>query len=144
MNRDAQRQLNLFKGKRQRGIAPPPPLEFHLHCLVADTLRRWCLPNWQWTHIGHGELRSPTTAGRLKRMGVRPGWADFILLAPNKGGAHFLELKREGAKPSEQQAAFALYCGCEGYPHAFAHTYPEALAVLQSWGCVRTGITVSA
>src|SRR6185436_8224446 len=48
-------QLNLFKGKRQRGTQPPPPKEFALHCMVADTVRRWILPGWIWTHFPAGE-----------------------------------------------------------------------------------------
>ena len=40
------RQLSLFKGKRQRGVAAPPPKEFATHCALADLLRRWTMPGW--------------------------------------------------------------------------------------------------
>ena len=34
-----------------------------------------------WFHVPNGEKRDPVTAGVLRLMGVRPGVADFILLA---------------------------------------------------------------
>ncbi len=37
------RQLSLFKGKRQRGAAPPSSTEFALHCAVADVIRRFLM-----------------------------------------------------------------------------------------------------
>ena len=52
------RQLSLFKGKRQRGVAAPPPKEFATHCALADLLRRWTMPGWVWTHFPSGEERS--------------------------------------------------------------------------------------
>ena len=43
---------------------------------------------------------------RLKRMGINPGWSDFILLSPT-ALAHFLELKRRGKTLSDDQDDFA-------------------------------------
>lgn len=63
-------QLHLFKSSRQRGTAPPAPSEFCLHVTIADVLRRWSLPNWQWVHLPFGEYRTAATAGRLARMGT--------------------------------------------------------------------------
>ena len=79
-------QLNLFKSKRQRGTMPPPPLEFALHCAVADTVRRWILPGWIWTHFPAGEARPSEiirgkrvslTGARLQRMGLNTSFPDF-------------------------------------------------------------------
>lgn len=134
-------QLHL-RGKRQR-TKLLPPLEFRTQCAVADVLRRWAAPNWAWTHIGHGEQRSPVTGARLKRMGVQPGWPDFILLPPRYGQnprAHFLELKRQGGQLSEAQAGFQLWCSLNGYRFAIAHDLKGAFAILLSWGAVRSGI----
>ena len=85
------RQLSLFKGKTQRGVAPAPPKEFQLHCMLADTLKLCCSDRWRWTHLPMGEHRDIITASRLKRMGVQPGWPDFIFIGP--GEVIFLELK---------------------------------------------------
>jgi hypothetical protein len=75
------RQLSLFKGKRQRGIAPPPPLEFSTDATLADICRRWINPQWKFTHLPLGEAsdhqinpktgkRYSLTGQRLQRMGV--------------------------------------------------------------------------
>ena len=72
-----QRQLSLFKSRRQRGTLPPAPSEFSLHVTIADVLLRWSLPGVEWTHFPAGELRTAATAGKLARMGTRRGWADF-------------------------------------------------------------------
>jgi hypothetical protein len=39
-----ERQLHLFKSRKQRGQVPPAPSEFSLHVTIADLLRRWALP----------------------------------------------------------------------------------------------------
>jgi len=146
------RQLHLFKGSRQRGTAPPPPTEFSLHVLIADTLRRWIVPGWLFTHMPMGELRQPITAARLKRMGVTPGWPDFLLLAPRgqctecgvyaDGGPHFLELKRPKlGRFTDEQKDFAWWCASSNYPYACVDNYPAALDVLKRWGAVRANVS---
>jgi hypothetical protein len=88
-------QLHLFRGKRQRGIAPPSPSEYQLHCAVVDTVKRWLQPNWIFTHIASGEKRDPVTAARLKRMGVMAGFPDLVFIGPN-GAVCWVELKGWG------------------------------------------------
>jgi hypothetical protein len=134
-------QIDLFTKRVRRAPAAP---EFALHCMVADTLRRWCRPDWRWTHIASGELRTAATAAKLSRMGVVPGWSDFILLSPT-GVAHFLELKRKGSgRLSEAQLGFEAYCARAGYPFEVVDDYALALRVLQAWGAVASGIRVAA
>ena len=82
--------------------------EFRLHCAVADLIRRTAAPGWRWTHIASGEYRTPTTAGRLKRMGVTPGWPDFLFVSA-QGRVAFLELKRPGGRLSPKQTDIALH-----------------------------------
>jgi hypothetical protein len=129
-------QRDLFT-KRVRK-APPAP-EFALHCMVADILRKWATPGWQWTHLPFGEYRHPATAARLKRMGVQRGWADFILLSP-AGVAHFLELKRRGADLSDAQKDFGQWCRAQNVPFEWANRFDAAVAVLKRWGAVRVTI----
>jgi hypothetical protein len=140
------RQLHLFKSKRQRGVAAPPPLEFELHCLVADTLRRWATPNWIWTHFPAGERRDDVTGARLKRMGLMPGWPDFILIPPATPTIcqrpHFLELKRPGGKLTEHQSGFALWCKLNDCPHAVTSDYRTAVKILQAWGALLARVNV--
>lgn len=134
-------QLSLFKGKKQRGTKPPPPLEFDTHCMVADVLRRWQTPGWRWSHFPAGEYRPWPTRMRLARMGTQPGWADFVLLAPAGGGAHFLELKRKGGKLSPYQRAFAAFCEANGYPFACCDSLTDAIVQLQQWGALRASVS---
>lgn len=134
------RQLSLFKGKRQRGVRPPPALELRTQIALADTLRVSLCPGWNWTHIGHGGKRSIQTATMMKRSGQQPGWSDFILLSPH-ALAHFLELKRKGGVISDAQQAFANYCNTYGYPHAVVFGFDDAIAVLKHWRVVRISVT---
>ena len=90
------RQLSLFKGRKQRGVAPPPPKEFALHCAVADTVRRWILPGWIWTHFPAGEARSAITGARLKRMGLARGFPDLLFF---HAGRHVRLSGIETARP---------------------------------------------
>jgi hypothetical protein len=131
------RQLSLFKGRRQRGTKPPPPLEYTTHVMVADDLTRFCRSDWQWTHIPSGEYRDIRTAMRLKRMGLRKGWPDFMLFN-QVGAGHFLELKRKGEALTDAQQAFASWC--QDRPmvrHAVAYSYQEARRILIAWGALR-------
>ena len=100
-----ERQLHLFKSRRQRGIAPPAPLEFASQAFLVDILRRWINPQWRFCHVPNGELRSAATAGRLQRLGVVAGWPDLQFAGPGARMA-FLELKRRGSgRLSESQQA---------------------------------------
>ena len=131
-------QLHLFKGRRQKPEAPPAASEFRLSVAVADTLRRCARKDWQWTHIGHGELREAATGERLKRMGLKPGWPDYIFISPG-GVAHFLELKRKarGSNLTDAQEKFRDWCLAQSVPHAVARTYDEAIAIVTNWNVLR-------
>jgi hypothetical protein len=146
-------QLNLFAGKKQRGRRSSYKLEFSLHVAVADVLRRWSTPGWRWSHFPAGEWRHPATAARLQRMGLQVGWPDFILLAPfphdnvpirnhlaRIDGAHFLELKREGATLTDYQHAFMEWCALNAYPYVWCDNFKDALHHLKSWGAVRASV----
>ena len=146
------RQLSLFKGKRQRGVKPRAPLEFELHCMLADIIKRWLNPNWKATHLPMGEYRearinskgqrySPT-AMRLKRMGVTPGWPDFMFVGPGPS-IFFLELKRKGSgRVSEAQAdVFAHLAAC-GFGLLVTDNFDDAVATLKDMGILRAKIEV--
>ena len=122
----SERELDLFKSKRQRGTKPPPPEEFDLHCLIADVLKRWCLPNWRYTHIPLGEYRTKATAGRLKRMGVTAGWPDFIFAGSTKfSGSRvcWLELKRRGNKATYAQEETSTFLKAAGFTYLLSDDF---------------------
>jgi hypothetical protein len=140
-----ERQLHLFKGRRQRGIKAPPPLEFAVQCALAGMLKKWSTPGWIFTHLPMGEKRPPGAGARLKRMGTARGWADLVFLAPRGHPIQrpfFLELKRRNGKLTELQAGFALWCQFNDCPHAVADSYEAAVKILQEWGVLRAGVHV--
>jgi hypothetical protein len=130
-----QKQLGLFAGPRQRGRRLPPPKEFALHCAIADLVTRWIMPGWQFTHIPLGEHRNKATAARLKRMGVKPGWPDFIFVGPHR--VFFLELKRRGEDQSDEQANIALHLMRCGFTYLCTDNLDDAIATLRDLGIVR-------
>ena len=77
--------------------------EFRLACVVADYLAR-CAPELTVSHFPAGEARDTGTGGRLKRMGLKRGWPDYIAVLPG-GRAVGFELKAEGGRQSEHQLA---------------------------------------
>jgi VRR-NUC domain len=55
-------------------------------------------------HPANGELRTPATAAKLKRMGVRAGVLDWCLpVARGHFASLWIEFKRPGGKPTEEQ-----------------------------------------
>jgi hypothetical protein len=69
---------------------------------------------WQWVrktypdllifHVPSGEHRDIATAMKLKRMGVIPGVADFLMFIPGHGIA--IEMKNEDGVQSKAQEYF--------------------------------------
>jgi hypothetical protein len=130
------RQLSLLKGPRQRGEQPVDPLEFSQQCYVASRLR-WCAaPGWIWTAFPAGEWRTPATAGRVKAMGLNPGFFDLLFIDPD--GVHrWLEMKRCKARLTEEQARFSLAMLARGVPAEVARSQDEAVDILGKWGALR-------
>lgn len=141
-------QLDLFKGKRQRGTKLPPPLEFASHVFLADVIRRWIMPNWEWTHLPLGEERDhrvnpetgkrfSLTGQRLKRMGTNPGWPDFMFVGPNRS-IFWLELKRAGSgRPSEDQSRIAGHLMACGFAYMMTTSVDDAIAEMKALGILR-------
>jgi hypothetical protein len=145
------RQLSLFKSKRQRGIAPPPPLEFQTHATLADICKRWLHPDWKFTHLPLGEHREhrvnprtgkrySLTGQRLQRMGVQPGWPDFIFVGPEQR-IFWLELKRfrTGRLSEDQSDVLAHLVAC-GFAVLVTTSLDDAVATLKQAGILRSTV----
>ena len=129
--------LPLFSKRRQAVRERlPVPAELDLHMAVAHDLRSWARPDWLWTHFPAGEKRDKVTGAKLKRMGLQPGWADFILVSP-AGLFHALELKRLGEDLNDDQLVFRDRCLAIGCPWATAVTIDQAWDALETWGVMR-------
>jgi hypothetical protein len=133
-----EKQLGLFKGRRARRASPK---EFALHCAIADLVTRWIMPGWMFTHLPMGEHRSKATAGKLKRMGVKPGWPDFIFVGPRQR-MFFLELKRRGCAQTDEQANVALHLMRCGFTYQCSDNLDDVIGTLRDLGIVR--VTLSA
>jgi len=136
------RQLDLFN-KRLRGRRPPPPSEFSIHCTVADACKWFLSPQWEATHLPMGETRDhrvnrygkrySLAGSRLKRMGVMPGWPDFMFLGP--GRVFFLELKRpKRGRLSEDQQRIAQHIMRCGFGYLCTDSVDDAIATLRDLG----------
>lgn len=135
------RQLALFNSRKRGPVKAPQPIERKTHIAVADALTWGCAPGWEWTHFPAGEHRSEETGALLKRMGLKKGWSDFVLIGPT-GVHHWLELKRGKAPLTPEQEAFRDACQVRGVPWAVARSFAEATAQLQSWGALRLSVSV--
>jgi len=126
-------QIDLFTRRIRKA---PAPVERKVHIAIADTLRVGCAPGWLWTHFPAGELRTKATGELLKRMGLKTGWSDFLLLDP-AGRFHALELKRKGKKPTDEQQEFLAELGMRSLCHAaWVDNYDDAITVLRQWGAL--------
>ena len=138
MSRPVPPLLALAEGRRvrPRKTIVGRPREMVLHLAVVDMLTKLGHPKWRWTHFPAGEAREVRTGVRLKRMGLKPGWPDLILVAPG-GRFYGLELKREGEDLTDAQSAFRLWAIAEGVRTAVVCTFDEAFATLAGWGAIR-------
>jgi hypothetical protein len=127
-------QLSLFT--RRKAARPPLAIERKTHIAIADLLARALKPGWMSQHIPLGEARTERTGGLLKRMGTKPGWADFVLI-DGEGRHYYLELKRGNNPLSDAQVRFRDDCHQRSVPWAVARSYEEAEAILKAWGAVR-------
>lgn len=79
--------------------------EFRLACVVADFLDMALPSDAVWFAIPNGEKRSVTTGARLKRIGVKAGAPDLLIIY--RGRAHFIELKAPDGELSNVQKSMA-------------------------------------
>jgi hypothetical protein len=112
--------------------------EFRLSLAVADFLRLTVPAEIPWTHIGHGEIRDKRTAAKLKAMGLKPGWADYVFILPG-GRAAFVELKAPGNYQTPDQRAFEQSVVAAGALYLVCRSVPEVEGALRAWGCVLKG-----
>lgn len=128
-------QLALFPGDKRRTTT----LEFPKCCVIADACRKFIQPGWDWTHLPFGEFRTKATAGRLKRMGVNPGWPDYLFLSPTRQ-PHWVEVKRVGEKPKPEQQRLAKLFAENDVPYLISSDVGLILRTLQAWGALTQGV----
>ena len=112
--------------------------EFALTRAVAEYLALALPREVLWSHLPFGEARPKATAGRLKAMGVNPGWPDFIILPSFKGaswiGPIFIEIKTASGRLSKAQAEWHEKAKSLGYWVHIARSVEEVEGILRGHG----------
>lgn len=96
---------------------------------------------WQWVksyypdllifHVPSGEPRDVVVAMKLKRMGVVPGVADFLMFIPGHGIA--IELKEDGGRQSDPQKLFQKRWEHCGFRYYIARSLEEFQEIVRSY-----------
>ena len=114
--------------------------EFALTCAVAEYLAYALPADVLWSHLPFGEVRPRATAGRLKAMGVNPGWPDFIILpslkviSPLYAGPIFIEIKPAQGRLSKAQAEWHEKASSLGYWVHVARSIADVEEILRGHG----------
>lgn len=124
------RRQELIKKKRQNGEDI-----FQMAC------KNWlekALPDLLWYAVWNesyypNEKQAKIQGARKKRMGVKSGVCDLMIIMPN-GMAAGVELKWGNGKPSDSQKAWGEAMQRRGCRHAFVWTGKQLEETLRSWG----------
>ncbi len=109
----------------------PKNTEARIQAGVVDYVRA-VAPKVKIAHIPNGELRDKRTAAKLRWMGVWAGVPDLILLF--NGRAIFWEVKKEGGKLTERQAAAITWLYDNGFDWAVIRSIDDARMHLRQLG----------
>lgn len=107
----------------------------------AYKLATWCWMNkqtrGQLLHFANEGKRSASYGQRLKRMGMRPGTADYFLAIPTKSSpGMFIELKRADRKKaalSVLQKQFLEDMSTHGYHAVVAFGADDAISQIEKY-----------
>ena len=116
---------------------PRSQAEYRLQCAVVDLLSIAAAPGVVWSAFPAGEARTVITGARLKRSGLKPGWADLIFCLPPDGRYAGLELKTLKGRPSLVQREVGAAIGLSGGLYHVAYGFADAMAWLNDMGIIR-------
>lgn len=119
------------KGKR---AARPPSSELAIHCAIVQLLDLTKRPDVMFWHTPNGEKRDKATAAKLKRMGVRPGVSDILIM--DGRGFYAMEVKAPGEKPTQDQRDFLDLFAKRGHI-AVVESVDQAQEMFMLWNLTR-------
>jgi hypothetical protein len=92
------------------------------------------LPNILWSASISGVNLPKPTAVKIKSMGYKRGLPDIMIFEP-RGGYHglFIEMKRKGGKPTEEQKWFIEELNRRGYKAVICYGFQEAIEVVEEY-----------
>lgn len=111
------------------------------HALQKHIIRRCALmsgryPDLEWLHaIPNGGHRSKAAAGKMRAEGQKKGVPDLCLPVPRRAGDRlyhglYLELKKAGGAPSEDQREWLLHLHRSGYAAHVANDPDTAVKLI--------------
>lgn len=113
--------------------------EFVLTMRIADMLKVEAPPSLLWTHFPAGEARDERTGAKLKAMGLKPGWPDFLFVLPG-GRLGAIEVKTEAGRLSDTQKRWATDARGAGAAWAECRTVGGVREALRGWGVAMKGV----
>ena len=106
----------------------PAPTEFGIQCAAAKFLTHALPPDAWFTAIDHA-TKSAAEGDKKKRMGVKPGIADMMIL--HQKHVHWIEMKRAAGKVSAEQEAFSAIVRSQGHTWHRANSVEDVEAILR-------------
>lgn len=92
----------------------------------------WAVPGAVLFSVPNEGVRTLAEAMRLRKMGLRAGVADLVLV--HTGRAYFIECKSRTGKLTPEQQSFARDAKAAGAEYAVVRDLDELRAALQGWG----------
>lgn len=87
-----------------------------------------------WCHVPNGGKRGKIEAAKLKKMGVKPGVADVLIIKNQR--AYWIELKAEKGRQSGPQIGFEAAMTEQWCPYAIARSLDEVIGTCRGWGII--------
>lgn len=107
-----------------------------LHWLVADTCALFLPADIAWTTIRNEGLRGWREQADIKRKRMRAGWPDMHFVGRHRGTgklvALYLELKRPGEKPDQEQKDIMAWLDKAGAVAQWATSLERVLEILDA------------
>jgi len=110
----------------------PPPLEIEIVQSFRERMF-YAAPTVSVVAVPNAAKRSQWAARQAKKEGLATGFPDVLVLGPGALIA-MIEFKREGAKPSDNQAEWLERLDRWGFPVTVARSADEAMAFLRGAG----------
>ena len=111
--------------------------EFRLACALCDYVKGQypaVVRDMKWFANPNGEKRNKVTAVKLKRTGVLPGVADYLLSTPSGQYKQvWLEIKHDTGKVSHEQKAFLRHHNNDWEMALVGYGYTECKHIIDTW-----------
>jgi hypothetical protein len=121
--------------KPRAAIKLPQPTESQEQAAVVDFCLKAGYPFNLIFAIPNGANKSPASAAKFKREGLRAGFPDLGL--PYQNGRYaglWVEMKRQrGSKTSDEQKEWKEKLEREGYAHVYAYGADEAIDFIKQY-----------